>query len=741
MKTSCILWSLLLGTTSLIAQQQKQLTDSLINPLISLEEVSVSGLRVNENQPLTFSEIQTEDLKERNLGQDLPILLNFLPGVVTTSDAGAGIGYTGIRVRGSDATRVNVTINGIPFNDSESQGTFWVNLPDFTSSVDNIQLNRGVGTSTNGAGVFGASLNLITQGVSDLAFAEIASSFGSFNTFKNTVKFSTGLLNEHFELSGRVATIASDGYIDRSSSDLKSYFFQGLYKDKNTLIKALTFGGSEITYQSWYGIDPGTLATNRTYNPAGEMYDSSGVLTGHYDNQVDNYKQDHFQFHWTQQYSRSWSSTIGLNYTYGRGYYEVYNDLWATQNIAFGDEVNFDYLQIAPLVIGGTTIDTTENISRKWLDNNFYVGTFSLNYDSNQTNAVFGGSYSNYKGDHFGNLIWAQYGSNAAPNHRFYESNADKKDFNIYTKVTQHLGTDWTAYADLQYRTVAYNSMGTVKGPGPIIIDDTLSFFNPKAGITYRASEASRLYLSYAKAQREPVRSDYENGTPKPESLNDFEAGWRFKKEKAQLQANLYYMDYENQLVLTGDLDAVGEPIRTNIGDSYRFGLEIEAAIQLAEKWVWQPNLALSSNKNKDFYFKRDGLLQNLGTTNISYSPSVVGASNLVYAPNTVFRVALLSKYVGEQYMGNIDSDLSKLEAYFTNDINLSYVWTPNSWIKEAQFSLLVNNIFNELYTSNGYWYNFDDDYSDAGVVTTIEGVAYYPQAGTNFLMGATFRF
>ena len=283
--------------------------------------------------------------------------------------------------------------------------------------------------------------------------------------------------------------------------------------------------------------------------------------------------------------------------------------------------------------------------------------------------------------------------------------------------------------------------MGTVKGPEPIAIDDALSFFNPKAGIMYRASEASRLYLSFAKAQREPNRSDYENGTPKPESLNDFEAGWRFKKEKVQLQANLYYMDYENQLVLTGALDAVGEPIRTNSGSSYRFGLEIEAAIQFAEQWVWQPNLAVSSNKNKDFYFKRDGLLQNLGTTNISYSPSIVGASNLVYAPSTVFRVALLSKYVGEQYMGNIDADLSKLEAYLTNDINVSYVWTPNSWIKEAQFSLLVNNIFNELYTSNGYFYTFDDDYSVAGVVTTIEGVGYYPQAGTNFLMGATFRF
>lgn len=719
-----------LVTSLLWAQQDESVKDSLTNSLISLEGVSVAALRVNEDQPLTFSEVQTEDLKERNLGQDLPILLNFLPGVVTTSDAGAGIGYTGIRVRGSDASRVNVTINGIPYNDSESQGTFWVNLPDFTSSVDNIQLNRGVGTSTNGAGAFGASLNLTTQGVSQQAFAEIATSIGSFNTAKNTIKFSTGLLNDHFELSGRVGTIVSDGYIDRASSDLKSYFFQGLYQDENTLIKALTFGGSEITYQSWYGIDPTTLSTNRTYNPAGEIYDDNGSLTGYYDNQVDNYKQDHFQFHWTQQYNENWSSSVGLNYTYGRGYYEEYNN-----------EDGFDYLQIDPITIGSQTINTTSNITRKWLDNNFYVGTFSVNYDDDQTNAIFGGSYSSYDGDHFGNLIWAKYSSNAAPNHRFYENNADKKELNLFTKVTHSFGTAWTVYADIQFRSVDYESFGTVKGPAPIAFSDKLSFFNPKAGVTYRASEASRLYLSYAKAQREPNRSDYENGNPKPESLNDFEAGWRFKKEKVQLQANLYYMLYKNQLVLTGAIDAVGEPIRTNSGNSSRFGLEIEAAVQLADQWIWQPNLALSSNKNKDFYFRRDGQLQNLGSTHISYSPSVVGASNLVYSPSTVFRIALLSKYVGEQYMANIDADLSKLDAYFTNDINVSYVWTPKSWIKEAQFSLLLNNIFNEMYTSNGYFYTYDDDFSNPGTVTTIEGVGYYPQAGTNFLLGANFRF
>ena len=741
MKTFHVLSVWVMGSIFLFAQQKKQVLDSLFNRLINLEEVSVAGLRINENQPLTFSEVQTEALKERNLGQDLPILLNFLPAVVTTSNAGAGIGYTGIRVRGSDASRVNVTINGIPYNDSESQGTFWVNLPDFVSSVESIQLQRGVGTSTNGAGAFGASLNLATSGPSKNSFAEIATSAGSFGTLKNTIKFSTGLLNNYFEFSGRVATIKSDGYVDRATSDLKSYFFQGVYQDENTRVKALTFGGHEITYQSWYGLDPASLALNRSYNSAGEIYDDFGNLTGFYDTQVDNYKQDHFQIHWTQQYNIFWSSNIGLNYTHGEGYYEEYNNTWKIQNITFGDELNFDYLQIDPITFGGETINSTENIARKWLDNDFYVATFSMNYETSTTNAVFGGSLSRYEGSHFGNLVWAKYTSNAASNHRFYESTAHKNDFNFYTKVTHQFNNAWMLYVDLQYRSVAYSSIGTVKGPSPIDFDDQLSFFNPKAGITYKASEFSRYYFSYAKAQREPNRSDYENGTPKPETLHDFEAGWRFKKPKIQLSANLYYMDYKNQLVLTGALDAVGEAIRTNSGDSYRFGLEVDAAVQLSDQWVWQSNMALSTNKNKNFYFRKNGVQQNLGTTNISYAPSVVAASNLVYSPNTVFRTALLTKYVGDQYMGNIDSELSKLKSYFTNDLNISYVWIPNSWVEEVQFSLLINNIFDKKYSSDGYFYTYDDDYSTPGVVTTIEGVGYYPQAGTNFLMGATFKF
>ena len=662
------------------------------------------------------------------MGQDLPILLNFLPSVVTTSDAGAGIGYTGIRVRGSDATRVNVTINGIPYNDAESQGTFWVNLPDFASSVESIQLQRGVGTSTNGSSAFGASLNILTDAGAPTAYAEITNAVGSFGTFRNTLKFSTGLLNDRVEFSGRLAKISSEGYIDRASSDLKSYLLQGLYKDKNTLIKALAFGGHEVTYQSWFGVDPFTLENNRTYNFAGEIYED-GDLTGYYDNQVDNYRQDHYQFHWNQAFSNNWSSSVGLNYTYGRGYYEEYNN-----------DDNLANLRLDEVVLGGVTQSTTDDITRKWLDNDFYVLTANAQYNVAETNLVLGGMYSTYDGDHFGNLIWARFASNAQPNHEFYRNKGEKKEVSFFGKLTQKINDQWSGYVDLQFRNINYTAAGTVNGLGTIDIDNSFNFFNPKFGFTYAASENAQWYISYAKAQREPNRTDYENGNPRPEVLNDIEAGLRKKSGLAQWGANLYYMSYKDQLVLTGGIDDVGAPIRENVGDSYRLGIELDAKIALKDQWLWQPNLTLSQNKNKEFNFQRDGQLINLGDTNISYSPNIVAGSNLVFVPSTQFQIGLLSKYVGEQYMGNIDADLSKLSAYFINDLNLSYAVGPTTWAKGIDLSLLVNNIFNVQFESNGYFYTYDDTWSSPSQVTTIEGVGYYPQAGINFLLGATIK-
>ena len=725
--------------SSVFYGQQTQTQDSVTT--VSLEEVKVIGLRADQNTPVTFTNIAKKDIATRNLGQDIPILLNYLPSVVTTSDAGAGVGYTGIRVRGSDASRVNITINGIPYNDSESQGTYWVNLPDFASSVETFQLQRGVGTSTNGAAAFGASLNLVTDAVANDAFAETANSFGTFNTFKNTLKFSTGRLNDHFEISGRFSKIDSDGYVDRAASNLSSYFLQGAYQDDNTLIKAIAFGGHEITYQSWYGLDASTLANNRTYNPAGEIYDAVGNLTGFYDNQVDDYTQDHYQFHWNQKLNTFWNFSLGLNYTYGRGFYEEYNDLWYTQNVSYGSETAYSYLQLSPLTVGGTTVNTTENITRKWLDNDYYVATLGAQYDKGATKLYFGGMYSRYVGDHFGALIWGQQVGDVLPNHRFYENEGVKTETNFYVKGTQSLSDDLSVYLDLQLRNVDYSVAGTVKGPEAFSVDDQFTFFNPKAGLTYRIAEEQQLYFSYAKAQREPNRTDYENGSPRPEVLNDFELGWRSKTKKAQWQANLYWMAYKDQLVLTGALDAVGSPIRENVGNSRRIGLEVEAKFQLASQWFWQPNVAISSNKNLDYFFQRDGELQDLGATNLSFSPNIIAGNAIIFAPSTTFQMGLLSKFVGEQYMGNIDSETSKLPEYFVSDFNATYTITPRKLLKEVQFSLLVNNIFNKKYESNGYFYTYDDDFSSPGVITTIEGAGYYPQAGTHVLGGVKMRF
>ncbi len=714
---------LLLATNVCYAQEKE--TDSVLSKTVTLDEVLVSSIRVKNNVPVTFSNVKKQEISKRNLGQDIPILLNFLPGVVTTSDAGAGVGYTGIRVRGSDATRVNVTINGIPYNDAESHGTFWVNLPDFASSTESIQLQRGVGTSTNGSGAFGASLNILTDAISENAYAEIANSFGSYNTRKHTLKFSSGKLNNAIEFSGRLSAIASDGYIDRASSDLKSYFLQGAYAKNNTLIKALVFGGHEITYQAWFGIDAETLAVNRTFNPAGIYTDENGV-TQFYDNEIDNYKQDHAQLHWNEQWSTNWSTNFALHYTYGRGYFEQYKE----------DQAFADY-GLEPVTLGGETINETDLIRRRWLDNDFYGTTFSATYKKSDFEVVLGGAYNEYHGDHFGEIIWARYASNSQIRDRYYDDSSEKTDFNSYIKSVFSLNNKWTLFADAQFRRVTYKANGEDTG----LVNDTFNFFNPKAGVTYQLNTNNKLYFSYARANREPNRNDYENGNPKPEQLNDFELGWRYISPKITLNTNVYYMRYQNQLVLTGELNDVGAPLRENVGDSYRLGLEIDANVRISKKLQWQPNIAISTNKNVDYYFQRDGVLQNLGNTNIAYSPNVVASNIISYLPKQNLQFSVLSKYVSEQYMGNIDAESSKLDAYFITDLNVVYNIPVNSFIKQITLQALVNNVFNTKYVSNGYFYTYDDTWSNPGSVQTIEGAGYYPQATRNFLLGAVLNF
>ena len=712
----------LVGLT--MASQAQQQTDSLEGNKVILDEVFVSAIRVTNQTPVTFSNLTKEDIKPRNLGQDIPILMNFLPSVVTTSDAGAGVGYTGIRVRGSDATRVNVTINGIPYNDAESQGTFWVNMPDFASSTESLQLQRGVGTSTNGAGAFGASLNLLTDGFSEEAYGQISSSFGSFNTLRNNLKFSTGLLNDHVEISGRLSRITSDGYIDRASSKLESYFLQGAYKDDNTLIKALFFGGHEITYQSWFGIDAATLESDRTFNPAG-LYTDENNNTQFYEKEEDNYKQDHAQLLWNEKLNENWSTNIALHYTRGRGYFEQ-----------FREDDDFATYGFTPINLDGQEINTTDLIRRRWLDNDFYGTVFSANYVKDKLNFIVGGGYNKYEGDHFGEVIWSRFGS-LNIRERYYDDTSVKTDFNLYTKANYSFSGQWSLFGDLQYRTVGYQANGEETG----LVDDSFNFFNPKAGVTFDLNQNNNFYLSFAVANREPNRNDYENGNPEPERLNDWELGWRYLTPKVQVSTNMYYMNYKNQLVLTGALNDVGAPLRENIGDSYRLGLEVDANISLGEKFNWRPNVALSTNKNQDFVFERDGELQNLGDTNIAFSPNVVLGNMLTYSPAENFQISALTKYVGKQYMGNINSEGSTLDAYSQTDLNIQYVIECDSFIKSITLSGLLNNVFNELNVTNGYFFTYDDDFSNPGTITTIEGAGFYPQAGINFLLGATLRF
>ena len=720
MKNYILLSAFLLSTTTIFGQQNQVESDSTKTQ--TLEEVLVQSVRVKPNAPITHSNLTKAQLESRNLGQDLPILLNYLPSVVTTSDAGAGIGYTGIRVRGVSPLSTNVTINGIPFTDAESLGAFWVNMPDFTSSVESLQLQRGVGTSTNGSGAFGASVNILTDASSYTPTAEVSNSFGSYNTRKHSVKFSTGKINDVFELSGRLSTINSDGYVDRAFSDLKSYFLQGTYNNNGTLIKALVFGGHEKTYQSWEGLTKQQLEDDRRQNPYT------------YENEIDNYKQDHYQLHWNQKLNQNWSTNLGLNYTYGRGYYEQYREDDAVST--YGGIV-----EATGVDFYGTAV--TDLIRRRWLDNDFYVINATANYKESDLNLIVGGSYSNYDGDHFGEVIWArQFASETSIRDQYYFGNGKKTDFSAFAKATYTLNSKIDVYGDLQLRNVGYKTSGLTSDLENMRIDESYSFFNPKVGVSYQLASNSSLYASYARANREPSRSDFEsNPDVKPEQLNDFEMGWRYNKEGVMLNINSYYMQYNEQLILTGALDDVGAPVRTNSGDSYRLGLEIEAAFSLSDAFIIQPVLTLSSNKNKQTYSQVDGVLKDFGTTNISFSPEVVASNAFIYSPLKNFSLSFLTKYVGDQYMGNTDTDTSKLKEYFVNDLNITYEWNPKSVFSTVVVSALVNNIFDKEYVSNGYYYTYDDDWSVPGQLTTIEGAGYYPQATRNFLVGVTLKF
>ena len=693
------------------------------------DEVVVRATRADENSAMAYSNVSAAELGKSNLGQDMPILLNFTPSVVTTSDAGAGIGYTGIRIRGSDATRVNVTVNGIPINDSESQGTFWVNMPDFASSVNSVQIQRGVGTSTNGAGAFGGSVNMQTNTFESKAYGEAHASGGSFGTLKTTLKFGSGLLGGKFTLDGRLSRIVSDGFIDRASSNLLSAYFSAGYFGKKSFARFNYFTGNEKTYQSWYGTPESRVNgseaemkafIDRNYLSAADANNllNSGRTYNYYtyDNQTDNYAQDHFQLITNHRLTEAWNLDLNAHYTYGRGYFEEFRP--------GADLVNYGITN---------SLKSVDVIRRKWLDNDFYGSTFALNYTGSQKiKFTFGGAWNRYVGRHFGVL------QDPFPGREWYRSRSQKTDLNLYAKGNIMLSSALNAYVDLQYRTVGYRMLGTADKFLPIDSDNTYSFFNPKFGLTHQLSEKSKVYGSFSAGSKEPSRQDFVDnaaGAPRPEFLQDYELGYERSGQKYGFQLNGYFMNYQDQLVLTGAVNSTGDAIRTNVESSYRLGIEAALNYQISKRLLWNGNLTLSQNRIRQFkeeiidYDTYDIAFINHENTDIAYSPSVIAGNTLTYSVGA-FEASLLSKYVGKQYLDNTSDDARSLNAYTTQDIRLKYTLK-----KGPVLTLLLNNVLNEMYSSNGYTYS----YRFAGAKTTEN--FYYPQAGFNFLLGANIRF
>ncbi len=699
---------------------------------LSLDELIVKATRAGRTTPMTYVNLGKAELEPLNLGQDVPFLLQWTPSTVVTSDAGAGVGYTGIWIRGSDPTRINVTINGIPYNDAESQGTFWVNLPDFATSTNDIQIQRGVGTSTNGAGAFGATINLNTSKLRPEPYADINATAGSFNTRKGNVMFGTGLLNNKFTIDGRLSRITSDGYIERAASDLSSYYISGAMVGEKSMLRLNVFSGHEVTYQAWNGVPPDLLSNRQTrrFNSAGT--EKAGEP---YDNEVDNYRQTHYQLLYNHQVSRYWNVNTALHYTRGLGYFEQYK-----ANQAFAD-YNFN----SP-VVNDAPITHTNLIRQLWLDNHFYGAVYSLNYTKNRVDALLGGGWHIYQGDHYGKVIWAEFAPNELGDY-YYFNDARKGDFNMYAKLNYALSTSWNAYLDVQYRRVDYTFLGFNNDLQNVTQSDELHFMNPKAGILYERDN-THFYASFAVANREPNRNDYTESTPatrpRPERLYNTEIGWRQTWKKAAFGANVYHMYYRDQLALNGQINDVGAFTRVNIDRSYRLGLELMGGLQLL------PTLRLDGNatfsRNQIQYFKEftdsydadfNWLTQEIRehrNTNLSFSPNVIAGIELSWQPLRPLQMTLSNKYVSRQYIDNTSDVSNVINAYTFTNARLRYVWQPR-FAKEIAATLLVQNIFNTLYETNAWSYRYV--YDDAPALDQ----GFYPQAGTNFLLGLSVGF
>lgn len=715
MKRIAIIYGLLFYCATMFAQVEPNDSFYLLSP------VEVRAVRAGENAPFTKTNLSKKEIGKLNLGQDIPFILNQTPSVVVNADAGNGVGYTGIRIRGTDATRINVTLNGIPYNDAESQGTFFVDLPDFSSSVGSIQIQRGVGTSSNGAGAFGASINFSTNELNKESYAEFNNSYGSFNTWKNTIKAGTGLLGEHFITDIRLSRLSSDGYIDRATSDLKSFYFSTAYLANKSSLRLNIFSGKEKTYQAWNGVSESDLRNgNRTINYAG--MEKTGKP---YNNETDNYWQNHYQLFFDHRFNDKLSFNTAFFLTKGKGYYEQYK----------AGEAYADYGQPDP----SPAVSTTNLVRQLWLDNNFYGNIFSLQLKNKLSQFTLGGGWTKYDGKHFGDITWAQNGL-ASPTIRWYDHTAEKTDLNIYFKQQTQFVSNWFLFYDLQYRHITYDVNGFRDHPA-VIVNRAFNFFNPKTGISYNKN-GWKGYLSYSIANKEPNRDDFEAGInqqPKREKLNDIELSIERTNKLINWSATLYYMHYKDQLVLTGQINDVGAYTRTNIPKSYRAGVELQGGAKISSWMNVLANLTLSKNKVLDFtefiddYDLGGQKINQYKTTDIAFSPSITGGATMSFLPCENFELNLLSKYVNKQYLDNTQNKNRKLNAFYTQDIRAIYTF-KNKWLKELNLIGQVNNILNKKYEPNGYTFSYI--YGGESIAENY----YFPMAGTNFMVGVNVK-
>jgi len=723
----------------IVLSKNESITISLSPTSILEDEVVIMATRANQKSGTSFQNLNKEDIQKADVGQDIPYILNMTPSLVSTSDAGAGIGYTGMRIRGTDISRINVTVNGIPMNDPESQGVWWVNMPDLASSLNSIQVQRGVGTSTNGTASFGASINMQTQKLSMEPFAEVGITYGSFNTQQYRLSTSTGLIDKKWSVDARLSKMTSDGYIDRASSDLKSFYVSGAYYGKRSIFRINIFSGKEKTYQAWYGVPKDSLKTNRTYNPYT------------YENETDNYQQDNYQMLYSKEINSHWNINAALHYTKGRGYYE-----------SFKDNEKLSKYGIGPYYIGNDTITKSDLVRQKHLDNDFYGATASANYDNKKNLRVnIGTSFNQYNGNHFGKIAWAEYAL-MGKDYQYYSNSGLKNNFNFFVKASYDINKSLSIYGDLQYQMVDYWMKGLHDNKKDLTGYHHFEFFNPKLGSNYVLNEHNSIYLSAAVAQKEPTRNDFRDAdlgsTPKAEFMIDYEAGYVYSQTKFKIQANLYYMDYTDQLIMTGKINNVGTAIMSNVDKSYRAGIEFVAAAHIA-KWLnWSFNATYSQNKIANFTEYVDdwdtGIQHKteLGTTDIAFSPNLIMGNQFEFIPLKNFSIALNSKYVGSQYIDNTSSKERKLDAYFTSDLRFNYS-IKNKYIKNISFNFTINNIFNTMYISNAWVYQFksgdgsyDGSYGDPYSIPSEKPgyynmTGYFPQAGINFLAGVTLRF